>query len=236
MTADGPLLPPRAWIPCTATAANIACGFAAMLTATEGHIDLAVYFLYAAVWLDMADGRLARHFQATSRLGMELDSLSDAISFGIAPAFLAYRAILRELGGVGMLVVLAYVFAAVFRLGRYNVVSDSHRKTGRTLGLPVPAAAGYLMALALLRDQMPLWGAVATVLAMAAFMVSTLRLPEFRGGSTVTLLLFIGLINYTWLVVQPSWTAAIWWNVWNAVIFVAARREDRSLVTQAEVG
>ena len=232
MNREAPLLPPRAWIPCSATAANIVCGFGAMLAATEGYLDAAIYLLYAAVWLDMADGRLARHFRATSRLGMELDSLSDAISFGVAPAFLVYRAVLHELGGFGVAVAVMYVLAGVFRLGRYNVISDSHHKTGRTVGLPIPAAAGYLMAIALLRDQIHVLGAVAIVLVMALFMISSVRLPEFRGGSVVTVLLFIGLLNYTVLVVRPSWAAAIWWNVWNVVIYFAARREDRTVPSE----
>ncbi|MBZ0114494.1 MAG: CDP-diacylglycerol--serine O-phosphatidyltransferase [Thermoanaerobaculia bacterium] len=218
------------------TAANIMAGFAAILSATEGRLEIAVYLLYLAVWLDMADGRLARHFKATSRLGMELDSLSDALSFGAAPAFLAYRASLHELGAVGMLVAIAYLLAAVFRLGRYNVLSDYEAKSGRTMGLPVPAAAGYLMAIALMRDQIPPVASAVVVLLMAVSMVSTVRLPEFKGGSIVTALLSIGLLTYTALVIWPSWTTVAVWNVWNLVIFLAARREDRGGVAVADRG
>jgi CDP-diacylglycerol--serine O-phosphatidyltransferase len=216
------------------TAANIVAGFAAILSATEGRLEVAVYLLYLAVWLDMADGRLARHFKATSRLGLELDSLSDALSFGAAPAFLAYRASLHELGAVGMLVAIAYLLAAVFRLGRYNVLADYETKSGRTMGLPVPAAAGYLMAIALLREQIPPIASAIVVLLMAVSMASTVRLPEFKGGSMVTAMLFIGLLTYTALVVWPSWTTVAVWNIWNVVIFLAARREDRGGVTAAE--
>ena len=222
------LLPPRAWIPCSATAANITMGFGAILAAADGRFEIAVYLLYLAVWLDMADGRLARQFNATSRLGMELDSLSDALSFGLAPAFLVFRSSLQELGGVGVAVAVTYLLAGVFRLGRYNVLANEHAKTGRTRGLPIPGAAGYLMAVALMRDHMSPAMAAGVVLLMAFAMVSNVQLPEFRGGSTVTTMLLGGLLCYTAVVVWPSWSTIALWNAWNAVIYLAARREDRA--------
>lgn len=224
---NDPLLPRRALIPAAATAANISAGFLAMLAAAEGRPRAAVYLLLLAILLDMTDGRLARRLSATSDFGQQLDSLSDALSFGIAPAFLIYTVTLSDLGPIGALVAIAYVLAGVFRLARFNLLSNAHEKARRTLGVPVPIAAGYLMAAALMRDALAPWAAAAVVLAMAAGMVSRWRLPDLKGKGLVSAMLLVGLLNYFAVVVRPGWPTVIWWNVWNLAILIAAALEDR---------
>ena len=108
-----PLLPPRAWIPSAVTAANICCGFFAMLLASNNRFDAAVYVLLLAIFLDMFDGRLARMLKATSDFGKELDSFSDAVSFGLAPSFLVYQALLQKLGIGGVMASLVFLLAGV---------------------------------------------------------------------------------------------------------------------------
>lgn len=233
-TANEPLIPPRAVVPATATAANIAAGFFAMLAATKGRPEIAVYLLLAAILLDMTDGRLARRLRATSVFGQQLDSLSDALSFGVAPAFLVFETCLEPLGIVGALVALVYVLAGVFRLARFNLQADAHEKARRTTGIPIPIAAGYLMVAALMREQLPPWVAAALVLAMAAGMVSRWRLPDLKGNNLVSAMLLVGLCNYFAVVFFPGWPTVIWWNVWNVFILIAASAEDRRLATDDE--
>lgn len=229
MPSDRPPLPPKAWIPNLVTAANIAVGFTSMLVAAEGRFELAVYMLLACIFLDMGDGRLARGLKATSELGRELDSFCDLISFGAAPAFLLYRATLSKLGWVGGAAAVLYLLAGLYRLARFNLSSDPHAKARRTLGVPIPIGAGYLMATVLMRDHLrPSWAA-AVALAMAVSMVSRWRLPDLKGKGLVSALLLVGILNYLAVIARPGWPTILWWNFWNLLIVLAAWREDRRL-------
>ncbi len=223
--------PPRrlVFIPNAVTAASITVGFLAMLAAADGRYELSVYLLFVCIFLDMADGRLARALKVTSKFGQEMDSLSDTVSFCVAPAFLVQRSVLAPLEGVGVAVAVLYILAGVFRLARFNLTSDEHTKSRKTLGAPTPVAAGYLMALVLMRDQVPVPAGAALVLIMGMLMVSRIQLPELHGKGIVSTMLLIGVANYLALVIWPSWYTVIWWNIWNAVILVTAHRQDRRL-------
>jgi len=200
-----------------------------MLVAADGRYELAVYLLLVAILLDTADGRLARLLKATSKFGQEMDSLSDAISFCAAPALLVYHAILQPLHGVGVVISLTYLVAGVYRLARFNIISDIHEKAHRTVGVPTPVGAGYLMVLVLMRDHIPVPAAAAVVVMMAMLMVSRVRLPELKGRGFVPVAMLIGMASYLAIMAWPNWYTVAWWSVWNAVILVAARREDRDL-------
>ncbi|MGH9379079.1 MAG: CDP-diacylglycerol--serine O-phosphatidyltransferase [Thermoanaerobaculia bacterium] len=215
--------------PAAVTAANVVMGFSSILMAADGRYRLAVLLLLAAIVLDMMDGRLARKLRVTSKLGQELDSFSDAISFGLAPAFLVQRAILEPLGIFGLLIAAAYLLAAIFRLARFNLVVGEHSKERRTLGVPTPIAAVYLMALVLMREHVTPEVAVAVVLAMAVLMMSRIRLPDLVGRGMVGWALLIGMANYLIFVARPNWLTVTWWNLWNGVIVLASWWENRQL-------
>lgn len=209
------------------TAANMTVGFLSMLAAADGKFETAVYLLILAVLLDLFDGKLARQLNVTSEFGQEMDSFSDAVSFCAAPAFLAYAAILRPLGAIGVIVAPMYLLAGVLRLARFNLTSDAHGKARSTTGVPTPVAAGYVMALVLMRDQISAGVAAFVVVILAGLMVSHLHLPEFRGKSSVTVALLVGILNYLAVVAWPNWYTVGWWNLWNVVILLVARSEDR---------
>jgi len=229
-------LPPRSWLPSLVTAANISAGFVSMLLAADGKFAAAVYLLVLAIVLDILDGRLARWLHATSEFGRQLDSFSDAVSSGAAPALLVYLAVLRDLGIVGVAVALVYVLAGLFRLVRFNLLSDPHSKARRSLGVPIPVGAGYLMAVALMRDSIdPWWGAVVVLVAAVA-MTSRVRFPNLAGTNVVTGMLVVGILNYIAVVAWPNWYTVGWWNVWNLMILVAARFEDRRLTLRSTTG
>ena len=215
------------FIPNSVTAANIVVGFVSMLAAADGRFKLAVYLLVCAILLDMADGLLARKLHVTSKFGQEMDSLSDSMSFCAAPAFLVHQAILEPLGGFGVAIAITYVLAGVFRLARFNLISDEHEKARWTTGVPTPIGAGYIMVLVLMRDQVPLTGAVALVLVVAMLMTSRWHLPELKGSNLVSSFLIIGMFTYFAVVARPNWYTIGIWNAWNLVILLAARAEAR---------
>jgi|GEM_PF-1329444 len=227
MPSTEPLLPRRAWLPAAVTAANIAAGFIAMLAASADRFEIAVYLLLLAILLDMMDGRVARRLRATSAFGQQLDSFSDALSFGAAPAFLVYASCLQRLGALGVSASLLYVLAGVFRLARFNLFSDAHDKPARTLGVPIPIGAGYLMVLVLMRDAIPAAAAAVVVVLMAGGMGSRWRLPDLKGKNAVSAMLLVGMLNYFAVVFHPGWATVIWWNGWNLVILIAAQIQNR---------
>lgn len=219
----------RILAPSAVTSANIAAGFMAMVAAADGRYELSVYLLVVAILCDVLDGTIARLLGATSDFGQEMDSFSDAISFGVAPAILVYLAVLRPLGFWGLVVCLIYLLAGVTRLTRFVLTSDAHDKEQRTTGAPIPAAASYLMAAVLMRDSMSVQAVAAVVLVMSVLMVSRIRLPNLKGKNIVTAMMLVGIVNYLVMVFNPSWLTIGWWNVWNACILVAARLQSNRL-------
>lgn len=125
------------------TTANLFFGFFSMIQSTQGHFDRAALGIVLAGIFDALDGRVARLSRATSRFGSEYDSLADMVSFGVAPAFLAFMA--GELGHLrrtGWILAFLFTACAALRLARFNVHPSRFR--GRFEGLPSPAAAGMV--------------------------------------------------------------------------------------------
>lgn len=211
------------------SAANIACGFGAMVAAAEGRLDASVYLLLASIFLDTFDGLVARRLGATSRFGQEMDSFSDALSFGAAPAFLLFFAFLQPLGRWGLAVSLVYLLAAILRLARFNLTTDAHVKDPRTMGVPTPVAASYVMAAVLMRRDLDAAIMVVVALVFAGLMLSRFRLPNPKGKTPITVMLLVGISNYMLVVFVPSWYTIAWWNIWNVFILWAAHVHDRRL-------
>lgn len=166
----------RGWIANLFTLGNLAAGVAGPLLAVEGRVEIAAIAILVAAVLDGLDGRIARLLGTTSELGAELDSLSDVVSFGVAPAVLAYLVGLHSWGIAGAAVAIAYSASAAYRLARFNLGTPS----GFFAGLP-STAAGAGVALLVLRGvdtASPL--VPGSLLAFAVLMVSTLPYPDFK--------------------------------------------------------
>jgi CDP-diacylglycerol--serine O-phosphatidyltransferase len=208
---------PRHLAPNLVTLTNIVFGFLSVLSAADGHFERACAFLFAAAMCDMCDGKLARLLNATSKFGMELDSLSDAISFGMAPAFLVYFAVLRDLGVPGIGMAVLYVLCGVLRLARFNVDTKAISKV-TFVGLPIPAAAAYIVSLVMVRQSLPIWAIAVGTAVTAVAMISTLKVPKFTKGGAPSLMLYLGVVLFVLLLVWPS--APTWhaWNGWNMVM------------------
>src|SRR5512134_3988515 len=126
-------------LPSLFTLANLFCGWACVVFAMKGEIATAAPFIGFAVVLDMLDGRIARMTGTTSDFGVQLDSLADLISFGMAPAVLAFQWGLIPLGRIGWAVGFLFVTAAALRLARFNIQTHSDKRY--FVGMPSPAAA-----------------------------------------------------------------------------------------------
>jgi CDP-diacylglycerol--serine O-phosphatidyltransferase len=210
---------PTHLIPNAVTLANIALGFAGILAAAQGSFRRAIMFLFAGALCDLADGRLARALRATSHFGKELDSLSDMVSFGVAPAVLVYLSVLAPLGAGGMVIAAIFPLAGAVRLARYNI--DTSEGTDQTFqGLPIPIAASYVWSFVIMRTGISAWLVGAGVLLIAALMVSTVKVPKFRRGGLPVALMFVGLGAFILFLARPS---ALTWHAWNGfnVVMVA---------------
>ncbi|HZS36026.1 MAG TPA: CDP-diacylglycerol--serine O-phosphatidyltransferase [Polyangia bacterium] len=207
-------------VPNGVTLCNIALGFLAIVSAAEGKFEQGTLFLFFAALCDLFDGKLARMLDASSKFGMELDSLSDAISFGIAPAVLIYLSALRPLGAVGAGIAVLYTLCGALRLARFNVDQNDLAKV-TFQGVPIPIAAGYIMSLVMVRASLPIWLIAGGVAAIALLMVSTLKIPKFRKGNLPSFMLAIGIVNFAVFLVRPG--AITWhvWNGWNVVMVIS---------------
>ncbi|MGI6524752.1 MAG: CDP-diacylglycerol--serine O-phosphatidyltransferase [Bdellovibrionota bacterium] len=131
-------------LPNAVTVGNMFFGFLAIIYATSGRFDKATLAIIAAIIFDGFDGRVARRFNATSRFGLEFDSLADLVSFGVAPAILMYQWCFQKMADeFGVLVCFIYCVGAASRLARFNVTETNLRAFE---GLPSPAAAGIVAA------------------------------------------------------------------------------------------
>jgi CDP-diacylglycerol---serine O-phosphatidyltransferase len=142
------------FLPNTFTALNMACGYAAILLAMKGNFYLACIFIVLAAVFDSMDGRVARMTGTQSSFGEQFDSLSDLISFGVAPAFLYYFRFLQDTGRPGMILAFLFMLCGALRLARFNANID-RVKSDYFQGLPIPGGACAVTGLVLLSVKYP---------------------------------------------------------------------------------
>jgi CDP-diacylglycerol--serine O-phosphatidyltransferase len=131
-------------LPSLFTGANLGIGFLSVIYSINEQFTAAAWAILASIVMDMVDGRIARLTNTTSRFGLEFDSLSDLISFGVAPAVLMYQMVLSGMKSPGIAIALFYVLAGALRLARFNVKAQDGEASTEFTGLPIPAAAGML--------------------------------------------------------------------------------------------
>ena len=209
----------RSIIPNLFTLANLFCGFASVVTIVEGYsadqdlsldtIEQAATFILLAGVFDMLDGMVARLVRSASEFGVELDSLCDTVSFGLAPSIMVWAVFFHEWHSWGLLLASLPALAAVLRLARFNVQLTSMEDKLYFRGMPVPAAAFTIVSyLVFLHHStwIPLdWRPLAltcVVVVTAAAMVSTIRydnlprptLASFRRRPTVFVVFLIAVV------------------------------------------
>jgi len=209
-------------VPNAFTVASICFGLSAIRYGLDGQYQTAVIMIILAGVFDGLDGRSARLLKITSKLGAELDSLADFLSFGVAPAFLIYLWSLKDVKGLGWAIALFYVICAALRLARFNSeLEDPDRPPWMTrffTGMPAPAAAGLVMvpmmlSFALGQAWPATWALNAIVVVVTALMmVSAVKTFSIKMITTrirpeylLPTLVGIGAI-ITALVNVPWWT------------------------------
>jgi CDP-diacylglycerol--serine O-phosphatidyltransferase len=186
-------------LPNMITLSSIFCGFDSIRisgAATEGTGDdyyRASLLLVYALFFDMLDGRVARLTKTQSAFGLQIDSLADVVSFGVAPALLVYKWSLFQQGTFGLIVAFTFAAMGAVRLARFNVLSmgESGKPTKPSkyiVGLPVPGAAGILISLVVANHAVggdlagpkyvyPMMGLTGF---LAFLMISTIRFRSFK--------------------------------------------------------
>ena len=222
------------FLPNLMTGGNLFCGFVALTYIVQAKkadlevgnyldIKIALFFILLACIFDLLDGRVARMGGAESPFGREFDSLADIVSFGVAPAFLVYRIVLKDVFTVhqeiGWFIASIYLLCGAFRLARFNCLAAQAGGGGgkEFLGFPIPAAAGLVVSLTLFmfwlneigwmeeRFNSSKWRYVLPVLMLflSAMMVSEVKYPTFKRldlrasktfTKTLVAVLFIGAV------------------------------------------
>lgn len=223
------------FLPNLLTAGNLFCGFVALTKIVEaklvvlpdGTIDwmpikYALGFILLACIFDLFDGRVARMGGIESPFGREFDSLADLVSFGVAPAFLVHRVVLRDVFAgrpfgdhpeFGWFIASIYLLCGAFRLARFNCIAAQPEGGSKDFfGYPIPSAAGLVASLTLLiihlnekEKTLGPWKylLVVVLLFLSAMMVSTVRYPSFKSlglrststfAKAIIAALFLGLI------------------------------------------
>jgi CDP-diacylglycerol---serine O-phosphatidyltransferase len=229
------------------TLAALACGMSAIMFAISGAFAVAVAWLVVAMLLDACDGRVARYVGTSSKFGAELDSLSDVVCFGAAPALLLHMWGLDEKGALGWVACITLTSATALRLARFNVAVDEPNKPVWSAaffqGVPSPAG-GFLALLPFYLAQAEFLSLEASqAMAMlwvpfiAGMMVS--NVPTFSGKlvsrvlsrAVALMLLSIAVVTYA-LLVHGVWEALIVLTVGYVVLFPLSMLRHRHLSTR----
>ncbi|UOF91868.1 CDP-diacylglycerol--serine O-phosphatidyltransferase [Fodinisporobacter ferrooxydans] len=177
-------------LPNVFTLGNLFLGMIAILLASQGEYGGAALLIIVGMVLDGVDGRIARMFHVQSEFGKELDSLSDIVTFGIAPAVLMYAVVLHQFGWIGIVLSCIFPGCGALRLARFNTQSKT---TNYFIGLPITAAGGVLATLALYMPLLPKAHMILPIAMMflAYLMVSKVKYPNFKKLGIPKRVLFI---------------------------------------------
>jgi CDP-diacylglycerol--serine O-phosphatidyltransferase len=234
-------------IPNAITVGALCAGLSGVRFAIDARWEMAVAAIVVAAILDGLDGRMARLLNGTSKFGAELDSLSDFVSFGAAPALIVYLWVLNAWGGVGWVIALGFAVCCALRLARFNTaLADPNppRWSGHFFtGVPAPAGAGLALLPMMLHFEVgpgwvdrPVVGALT--LAVVAFLMVS-RLPTFSGkklhvprGWMVPTLVMVGLF-FAMLASAPWATLLALGIVYLAAIPVSIVLQGRMRLAEA---
>ena len=222
-------------LPSLMTVGNLFCGYACVVYATRGDFDTAAILIGIAMVLDALDGFLARLTNSSSAFGVELDSLADVVSFGLAPAILAFTWGLWPLGRLGWAAGFVYVTAAAMRLARFNIQTGGTTDKRYFVGLASPSAASVIAATVYIYP----WGlqdprlavlALPMVLVPGFLMVSTIRFRSIKsidvGWRRSYLALFLAALTIALIAAHPRIALVVMaytYMLWGVVMFLFSR-------------
>jgi CDP-diacylglycerol---serine O-phosphatidyltransferase len=221
------------------TVTSIFCGFYALTLcggdASPAQLYQAAVAIFFAMFFDGFDGRVARLTRTQTQFGMELDSLADVISFGVAPAMLVYKWALAPLGFLGLFGAFLFAACGALRLARFNVLAQRSHNHGSSyfVGLPIPLAAGVIVSVViahhLTRGRELGTGArvpyLVVVTVLSLLMVSTLRYRTFKDVrlSVTSLTIFAGICAAGVLIatrLHPAYVLVTYFCAYLALGFV----------------
>ncbi|KYD32906.1 CDP-diacylglycerol--serine O-phosphatidyltransferase [Parageobacillus toebii] len=156
------------------TMTNLSLGGFSVLTTLKGQLNVSLLLVFLAALVDRFDGAVARKLNIESELGKQLDSMSDIISFGVAPALLIYQSLLHEFGAPGAFFTILYIGCGAFRLARFNITENN----GYFSGLPI-TVAGVLLTLSYLTiHYFPPQFFIFLMITLSFLMVGTFKLKK----------------------------------------------------------
>jgi len=177
-------------LPNLLTTASLFCGFYSIMAAIGADFEKAALAILASFFFDGLDGRIARATRTTSHFGVEYDSLSDVVAFGVAPAVLAFLWVAEDLGRIGWLAAFLFLACGALRLARFNTLahkgSMAHFK-----GLPIPAAAAVVATMVLLaksvgpEERAIQIAVVGSLYVLSFLMVSNIPYQSFKNAELV---------------------------------------------------
>ena len=211
----------RVILPNMFTLIGVCIGLSSIKFAFDGNFTLSVIAIIVAAIIDGLDGRIARLIQGTSKVGKELDSLTDVISFGVAPAFIMYFWKLNELGRVGWLICLIYVICVALRLARFNVNSGQEPSWRDNFFEGVPSPSGGVIVLMPLIYSLsdiqifnlnydllvPILFVVVSILLISK--VPTYALKKISVPRNMTIFLLLGVVLYFGLLLIYTFNAIV---------------------------
>jgi CDP-diacylglycerol--serine O-phosphatidyltransferase len=214
-------------VPATITSLGLLAGFYSLISSINSHFELAAVMIAIAFICDGLDGRVARLSHSSSQFGVEYDSLSDVVAFGVAPAGLMYSWAVKPLGTIAIVICGLYVVCAALRLARFNVQTGSTDKR-RFTGLPVPGAAVLIAGCALaysyfeLSSPRTLCALMAPLtLLLAVLMISSVPYPSFKSihprkraqveimaGVLVVAAMFLAMPQFTFFILALAYVVS----------------------------
>lgn len=165
-------------LPNLLTTGNMFSGFFSLVYAMRGEYLIASYAIVAAAVFDLLDGRVARMTKTESPFGAQYDSLSDMVSFGLAPAILMYHWALQPFGRIGWLATFGFAACAALRLARFNVQAQEEKNYFQ--GLPTPMAAGIVASSVLCFNELGVDPERNYLLLLVSFMLALTMVSQFR--------------------------------------------------------
>tara|TARA_B100001250_G_scaffold361784_1_gene340059 strand:+ start:111 stop:902 length:792 start_codon:yes stop_codon:yes gene_type:complete len=198
---------PKSLLPNALTIFGVCLGLSSIKFAIDLNYSMAIIAIGFAAILDTLDGRVARLIKGTSKVGKELDSLTDVISFGVAPGFVMYFWALNELGKFGWMFVLIYTVCCALRLARFNLTTIEENESWKINffeGVPSPAAAGLVLLPLILNlsgfIKLENYALISSVAILTTSILMVSKLPTYSlkrivipRNSTIFLLLGIGI-------------------------------------------
>ena len=230
-------------LPNSLTLCGMFFGFFSILNAIKGNFEFAAWAIFIAGVFDGLDGWVARLTNSTTRFGIELDSLSDLVAFGVAPSVLVYKWSISPFGRIGFAAAFLFTACGALRLARYNVQMGSAESKAFT-GMPIPGAAGVLGAMVLFYEK--IWhGAPAGIfmliltIFLSILMVSTLRFHglkeiDFKKRKPFSILVVIVVVFVAFVTHPPQtlFVFAMVYLAWGIIenIYLIYRKRKKQVV------